>query len=517
MKLKGGIAAGLHLGSLGFKVRGLKPMDIINDAEYFSEILVRNKVLGFIGLNPTPDEHKAIMQALYRGDEAPDAVVPGTLYDVAHESIWGVEDAPSEAFIARNWHLDNPFNEYVPSYTSMHMHTFTCRNDVGQTHFVSLSDLYIDCPAHIKAHLPDLQFLSATGAKSHNLQSELFAHPALRTHPVTSETMLYWSGMNTEPVSEFAHFKELKDWVVQQLANPARRYTWYWKQGDLLVWDNRSVLHSFSSGWTREQRIFNRCEVGNEKPFFDPSHPASTSADFGDVVRRSGIESDKSAGPNPDHIPLVFTKGIYALPETSHLYQKITMFVYCEDNQLPDDVVRFIEVINHPNFHAVPVQPTDSDFLKRFRRLLPDDVPLIGRKFIFTQNGDLEKAYSPDDDLFTDQYDSLGRWPPVPLVQSLLEIHPDLRHAGHAWHYPCWFDHQPLQFRPWDFRNLPFLDYIDFDGKEPPHDFLVQFAIDTVYGCFNHLESNEDRRKMIEDILDYMQYMLELSEHENDR
>jgi hypothetical protein len=329
--------------------------------------------------------------------------------------------------------------------------------------------------------------------------------------------MLFWSGMDTAPVEPYPWFNELKQWVTSQLANQGRRYTWYWKQGDLVIWDNRSVIHSFSSGWQRDERIFNRCEIGNEKPFFDRSRPSHLNPNFGDVVRRSGVDADKSVGPNPDHIPLVFTKGIYALPELSHLYQNITLFVYSENENLPDDVVKFNETINHPRFSAIAVKPTESDFLKRFRRLLPDDVALEGRKFIFTQNGDLEKAYLPDDDLFTSEHDSEGRWPPVPLVQSLLELHPDLRHAGHAWHYPCWFDHQPLQFRPWDFRNLPFLTYRDFNGANPPHDFLVQFAIDTVYGCFNHLESNEERRRMIEDIIDYMQYMLQLNEHELDR
>lgn len=517
MKLKGGIAAGLHLGSLGFKVKGVTPAQVINDADYFSEILVRNKVLGFIGLNPTQDEHEEIMRVLYRGDEARRDITPGLLRDVVHESIWGVEDEPSEAFIARNWHLDNPFNERVPSYTSMHMHTFTCRNDVGQTHFVSLSDLYIDCPPHIKRHLHDIRFLSATGAKSHNIQKELFAHPALRTHPITSETMLYWSGMDTEPASEFPLFHELKNWVAEQLANPARRYTWWWKPGDLLVWDNRSVLHSFSSGWSRDQRIFNRCEVGNESPFYDPRRISKLDQDFGDVVRRPGVEPDKSVGPNPDHIPLTFTKGIYALPGLTHLYQTVTMFVYSNDGQIPNDVDSFNKAIDSERFSVIAVKPTENDFLKRFRRLLSDDTTLNGCKFLFTQNGDLERAYDSEDDLFTNEYDSLGRMPPIPLVRGLLEIHPDLRHAGHAWHYPCWFDHQPLQFRPWDFRNLPFLSYRNFNGNEPPRDFLIQFAIDTVYGCFNHLESNEERKSMIEDIIDYMQYMLELNEHENDR
>jgi hypothetical protein len=93
-----------------------------------------------------------------------------------------------------------------------------------------------------------------------------------------------------------------------------------------------------------------------------------------------------------------------------------------------------------------------------------------------------------------------------------------MRHAGHAWHYPCWFPHQrKLKFRPWDYHNLSFFEYEQFNGGPPPEDFLVQFAIDTVYGCFNHIRSNEERKRLIERIIDYMQYMVDLGEYENDR
>jgi hypothetical protein len=92
-----------------------------------------------------------------------------------------------------------------------------------------------------------------------------------------------------------------------------------------------------------------------------------------------------------------------------------------------------------------------------------------------------------------------------------------MRHAGHAWHYPDWFPHQPLQFRPWSYQNLPFTQYINWGGEDPPEDFLVQFAIDAVYGCFNHLKKNDDRRRVIERIHDYIGYMLELNEHEKER
>lgn len=511
--LRGGIASGLRLGTLGFKVKGVTPSDIINDSEFFSEILVRNKMLGFIDLNPTPEEHQAIVKALYRGET--ENCIPGMLFDQYHKQNQDTLTDDQEWFIMANWHMDNPFGESIPSYTSIHMHTFTCSPDVGQTHFLSLISLYDKCPEKFKEKLQTARFLGETGRYGDSANEPVVSHPALRTHPVTSETILFWSGPATElEGGSEPWFEELKDWIHGEMLDPANRYTWHWKQGDLILWDNRALLHSLSAGWSHDQRIFNRCESSPDKPFYDPNHPHSLNPDFGDIIRVKGVEKDQTTGPNPDHIPLVFTKGVYALPEWEHLYQKVVMFVYSKDGTLPDDVIRFQEIINHEDFYAIPIVPQEKDFLTRFSL---DGVEKKGQKFIFNHNGDLDRAFSPEYDIFTTEYDELGRWPPVPLVQSLLTLHPDLRHAGHAWHYPCWFDHQSLKYRPWSWHHLSFMEYEDFGGAPPPFHFLVQFAIDTVYGCFNHYESSEDRKKMIDAIRDYLEYMVELKEYENDR
>ena len=214
----------------------------------------------------------------------------------------------------------------------------------------------------------------------------------------------------------------------------------------------------------------------------------------------------------------MFTKGIYGFPEYSHLFQKVTLFVYSSDGSLSDDVIAFEKEINNEDFKIVAVTPSDNDKMHRFSTSHLSDKQKLGQKFLFTQNGDLERTFLADEDLFRIEPYSDGRPAPVPLVKTLVEMHPDMRHAGHAWHYPCWFPHQRnLKFRPWDWHNLSFFEYEQFNGGPPPKDFLVQFAIDTVYGCFNHLETNEERKEIIESIIDYMQYMLELGEYERDR
>ena len=523
-KIKGGIAAGLRLGNLGFKVRGVTAKQVIDDSDYFAEILLRNKMIGFKELNASDSEFIEIMRRIYRGDNHISSLNPGLLYDQMHSGNQNTTTEDVDWFINSQWHMDNPFLEEVPSYTAVRMEKFTCGKDFGQTHIYSLVNAYRDCPEDIKPYLENAFFVNATGFVGESVES-IARHPALRTHPATGETMLFWSGhdMLMADGSNPEWFKKLKTYMQSQLLEQSLRYTWSWNEGDLIIWDNRAVLHSFSPGWTHDQRVFTRCEVGREKPFYDTSIKVEVNEEFGDTWRKEGVAKDETTGPNPDHIPLVFTKGIYAFPEYSHLYQKVTLFVYSEDGSLPDQVSEFQNAISDDDFKVVPVEPFigpngQSDKMRRFSNAYLPNEPIDGQMFLFTQNGDLERCFSSTDDLFRKEPYEDGRPAPVPLVKTLVQLHPDMRHAGHAWHYPCWFPHQrKLKFRPWDWHNLSFFEYEQFNGGPPPEDFLVQFAIDTVYGCFNHIESNEDRKKLIERIIDYMQYMIDLGEYERDR
>lgn len=523
-KIKGGIAAGLRLGNLGFKVRGVSAQQVIEDSDYFAEILLRNKMIGFKQLNPTNQEFMEIMRRIYRGDNEISALDPGLLFDQVHIGNKNTMTEDVEWFINSQWHMDNPFLEEVPSYTAVKMEKFTCGRDFGQTHIYGLVNAYRNCPEDIKPHLEDAIFVNATGFVGNDFDS-IVKHPALRTHPATGETILFWSGhdMMMADGSNPQWFQKLKAYMKSQLVDPALRYTWAWDEGDVIIWDNRAVLHSFSPGWTHDQRMFTRCEVGREKPFYDPSRKVTINEDFGDTWRKEGVAKDDTTGPNPDHIPLVFTKGIYAHAEYAHLFQKVTLFVYSETGAIPNQVLQFEREINSPDFHVVTVEPYVSqnglrDNMRRFSEAYLPDQELDGQMFLFTQNGDLERCFAATDDLFRKEPYEDGRPAPIQLVKTLVELHPDMRHAGHAWHYPCWFPHQrKLKYRPWDWHNLSFFEYEQFNGGPPPEDFLVQFAIDTVYGCFNHIDNNEDRRKLIERIIDYMQYMIDLGEYERDR
>jgi len=524
MKGVGGIAVGLRLGNLGFKIKGVTAQQVLAEPEYFKEILKKNKMIGFIGMHPTNEEHAALVHALYDGEYKPDEhdhgyYQRGLLKDQWHETIKDVENKEDpEWFLRCNWHVDNPFFDEPPSLISIHMTTYNVEHGYGNTFWVSLRNLFDECPAELREHLKTARFRGETGSEEHDVKS----HPALRTHPDTGETMLYWTGPGTIlEGEETPWFQDLRKYVEDYCAEPRNRYQWDWEVGDVVIWDNRAVMHGFYPGWERKDRIFQRVEAGTDQPFYDPEYRAEINENFGDVLADEDHQRDTSMGPNPDHIPLVFTKGFYALEGLEEYYQKVVMFTIEDEDGNARSLLQELEnQVDDDEFfiYRVPHDENNRIFanLKRYRDHIMPDYPMAGCSFVCNRNGDFHLFLEPDRNLLeNDNPDPLRCIPNQ--IRGFLEWHPDMRHAGHAWHYPDWFPHQPLQYRPWSYHNCSFMQYYKSDGNHPPEDFVVQFAIDSLYGCFNGLKDNEDRLRVISRVHDYIGYMLELNEHENDR
>lgn len=242
--------------------------DVYSNIEYISEVLINNKILGFKNISVTDDEFGKIMTSLYRGHQSPLQLKPGTIYDQNHLHDEDTLTEDVEHFIYSRWHVDNPFYEQVPCYTGMHMNKFECLEAVGQTHFLDLNYMYEMCPKYFLQKLDSAKIIHATGYV-HGSTEKLHPHPAIIYHPITKQPMIYWTGhdirLYNEDSSEW--FASFKIWVSEFVSDIKNRKTWSWSQGDVLIWDNRAVAHSFSPGWAHEQRVFTRCEVGLEVPF----------------------------------------------------------------------------------------------------------------------------------------------------------------------------------------------------------------------------------------------------------
>ena len=89
-------------------------------------------------------------------------------------------------------------------------------------------------------------------------------HPIIRAHPETGKLGLFGAlgyiigieGMDQDEA--IALLREMHAWQLR----PEFRYEHEWEAGMLLLWDNRSVLHSATGGYDGHDRLLHRTTIG---------------------------------------------------------------------------------------------------------------------------------------------------------------------------------------------------------------------------------------------------------------
>jgi taurine dioxygenase len=193
----------------------------------------------------------------------------------------------------KGWHTDQSYRRPPPDISLFYAVTPVARNR-GQTLFASGTLAYEALPADLKAKVEDLQGLHCqpgtgrgrTDAEAGKTPPAILPHqrsqpqPVVRTHPVTGRKALYlcersqmdwfdgpFVGMEPGPYGEGA---KLLDQLMTHYTRPEFIYVHEWTQGDVLVWDNRCLVHTAT--WydaEKEQRMMWRTTVrGNPGPLY---------------------------------------------------------------------------------------------------------------------------------------------------------------------------------------------------------------------------------------------------------
>ena len=96
-----------------------------------------------------------------------------------------------------------------------------------------------------------------------------YAHPVVRTHPVTGRKALYVNRLMTHHIvgMDRAESDALLDEIFDHQERPEFIYEHVWTPGDLLIWDNRCTLHARSNFDASERRLMRRVAILGDKPF----------------------------------------------------------------------------------------------------------------------------------------------------------------------------------------------------------------------------------------------------------
>lgn len=151
------------------------------------------------------------------------------------------------------WHTDGAHFATPPSYTILHAVQIPPAG--GDTQFASAIDAYEALPPEMKRQLGQLQAVHSYGEKHLNIggppgkEAEVrdappVVHPLVRTDPVTGQKSLY-IGMYAVriPGMPDAEARALLSSLLEHATQDRFVYTHVWTPGDVVMWDNRCLLH----------------------------------------------------------------------------------------------------------------------------------------------------------------------------------------------------------------------------------------------------------------------------------
>ncbi len=160
------------------------------------------------------------------------------------------------------WHTDHTNHEKPPKYTClMAVHL---PKTGGDTHFLNMRAAYAALPEDVRQRIDPLKTVNVfKGSASKNsskhtadamkerkgsLEASGVVHPLVRTHPDNGTKAIFFHPSKTENIvgMDPEATQELLDDLLQRAAKPEFTYVHKWRPGDIVVWDNRSVMHKAS-------------------------------------------------------------------------------------------------------------------------------------------------------------------------------------------------------------------------------------------------------------------------------
>jgi taurine dioxygenase len=204
-----------------------------------------------------------------------------------HPNVLEVRREASEKLtpFGGNWHSDWSFQPTPPAATIL-------RSEVippvgGDTLFVDAAAAYAALDEATRAKLAPLKAVhSATkayGPKSGYAKEldqrsmpiivspeadKVFAHPLVRTHPVTGRKALFISPVYTVGIEGMAPAEAdpiLGD-LYKHMIQDRFIYRHKWRAGMVLMWDNRCTMHNAEGGYDGHLRVMHRTTVAGDAP-----------------------------------------------------------------------------------------------------------------------------------------------------------------------------------------------------------------------------------------------------------
>jgi taurine dioxygenase len=163
------------------------------------------------------------------------------------------------------WHTDHSNDARPPKATVLHAVTLPDRG--GDTQFANMAAAYDALPAAMQQRIDGLlaihvyqsshsarKLMGLSDANKERISNAVL-HPIVRTHPDNHRRSIFINPIRIEGILGLDHKEALP--LLEQLLDHATRedfqYRHQWRPGDLVMWDNRCLLHKANGDYDMSQ------------------------------------------------------------------------------------------------------------------------------------------------------------------------------------------------------------------------------------------------------------------------
>ena len=250
----------------GAEVRGIdlaRPVDEATRVR-LNEVFVERSVLVFRDQHLTPGQLLAAVQ--HFGEVFPQ-----------HNSRFALPECPLVHYISNQdffpdgrryipgegYHTDHSNAVCPPKATILHAVSLPDRG--GDTQYVNMHLAYDGLPDAMKGRLAGAKAIHVYQSRysERKLQSlpdtakipDSVAHPLVRTHPESGRKALYLNPIRTEGIvgMDDAEGLSLLDDLLAHATQEKYQYRHRWQPGDVVMWDNRCLLHKANGDYDMSQ------------------------------------------------------------------------------------------------------------------------------------------------------------------------------------------------------------------------------------------------------------------------
>ncbi|WP_186628797.1 TauD/TfdA family dioxygenase [Rhodococcus sp. BP22] len=242
------------LHPIGVRITELDPARLTaEDVEEFATLLARHGVAVLPDHEIDDDQFLAFLRSfgdlMFTEGERPVAGYP----DLNVISNVGRATPPKSTF-----HVDTTYIEHPPAYTSLR--AVEVPTTGGQTLFSNQYEAYDSLPAEIRADI-DGRIVTHVVTGLDGFEDVSAKHPLVRVHPISGRKALYLSAparcvaVSGKTEAEAA---TLIRYLVEHSTRPENLLEHSWSPGDLVIWDNRCVMHRADHSGVVGDRVMHR-------------------------------------------------------------------------------------------------------------------------------------------------------------------------------------------------------------------------------------------------------------------